>query len=72
MNNNKIKSIEKYVESLWGNIHAIENLKEVEKELNGKVSKDTKLYYELAVARWATAHKILEFLNDNILIEEMK
>lgn len=72
MNNNKIKELEQYVDMKWESIKQIEEVMKYEEMYNGKISKQTKEFKELAIARWATADKILQFMvgAEKHLIEE--
>jgi hypothetical protein len=72
--NYKIKELEEYVEYRWDAIKQIDNVMQYEEEYEGKVSEQTKQFRDLAIARWATADKILKFLQgaEKHLIEEKK
>ena len=74
MNNNKIKELEQYVEMRWESIKELDEAMKIELKYDGKISKETKEFKELAIARWATADKILKFLQgaEKHLIEEKK
>lgn len=74
MNNNKIKELEQYVEMRWESIKELDEAMKIELKYNGKISKQTKEFKELAIARWATADKILKFLKgeEKHLVEENK
>lgn len=72
--NYKIKQLEEYVDYRWEAIKQLDNVMQYEEEYNGKVSEETKHFRELAIARWATADKILQFMigAEKHLIEEKK
>lgn len=70
----KIKQLQEFVDNKWDNVKALDKCMEMEKEYNGRVSVQTKKYKDLAIARWATADKILQFMlgNEENLIEVKK
>ena len=74
MNNNKIKELEAYVEQKWNDIKQLDEVMKFEEKYEGKFSEETKNFKELAIARWATADKILKFLKgeEKHLVEENK
>lgn len=74
MNNNKIKELEAYVEAKWNSIKQLDEAMKFEEKYEGKVSEETKQFKELAIARWATADRILLFLTgaEDKLIDDME
>lgn len=72
--NNKMKELEEYVEYRWEEIKQCDKIMQYEEDYEGKVREQTKHFRDLAIARWATADKILKFLQgaEKHLIEEKK